>query len=181
MKKPVVIGITAVVIVAAIIIGVVAMSGKDDDTSKSDKKTTTSATTKDGYKLVGACDVLTESIGKKTAGDNATSTPSDDTKTDSINVSNCTYYGSKGVAALLARSALNKEGADSNAQQFKTLPEGAVKVDGLGESAYWAPQYAQLNVLKNNNWYIISAGPAQVSQRTVDQSKALANEIISKL
>lgn len=126
------------------------------------------------------------------AGSVKSTTASADTSSDDIKVSNCTYtYNiSPGdlpvtdyivTASIVSRSARTTTGAESNESHFVSLPEGAEVVEGYGEAAYWNPQFGQLNILKGNNWYILSNGPAVVGERTLNDALKLADTLLAKL
>lgn len=56
------------------------------------------------------------------------------------------------------RSAKDSAGAASNKSVFTSagMPSGAQVVQGYGDNAYWDPSLYQLNILKGNNWYILT-------------------------
>lgn len=108
-----------------------------------------------------------------------------------INVSACIYskdsgsnseVSSKQVASLLVRSANTPVGAQSNQNQFSRLkPADAVNVEDYGDGAYWDAQLAQLHILKNNNWHVITYGSPVASTRTLDEAKQMADLLINKM
>lgn len=177
-------GVVVIVIVAlAAVIAVVVLNNQKTAAPDSNSQPTNSST-KQTYSSPQACDVLTLDVAKKiSAGVAANDTQAADTNTDSIVVSNCNYYDAtaKISIALLVRGAKDETGANSNKAQFDTLPSGAQSVSGYGDKAYWDVNFGQLNILKNNNWYILSSGPATPSSRTLDAAKLLADSIIEKL
>jgi hypothetical protein len=132
-----------------------------------------------------ACDVLTVAIARQILGPDAmTGTAPPSASTSSVSVTNCSYYSPKSTKAvtILARSALDQDGAASNAAQFgSSLPSGATKVKGLGDDAYWNPAFRQLNVLKHNNWYILTAGSLNPKERKISDAESFARLIEGRL
>ena len=173
-------------IIGGVLIAILAVGGIV--LASSGSKTTTKSVTKTAsapsYQIREACNILTPAVATELAGPDAASSPNKDNQSGDINVSSCTYYsvGTKTSIALLIRSPKSKAGADSNAYQFtKGLPADAQKVQGYGDSAYWSPSYGQLNIYKNNTWYILSLGSIKSAERTLTQAKQFANMIIDKL
>lgn len=179
MNKKIVALIGVVVILAGATLVVV--SKKDDSGNPGGKENTSSSTSK--YKQVNACTAFTLADAQAVLGTGAQAGSDDGsaTESDDISVSTCTYTGSGVAATLLARSAKTADGAASNASQFATLPETGTSVTGYGDKAYWDSAYGQLNILKNNNWYILSNGPIRATDRTLENGKKLADQIISHL
>lgn len=74
------------------------------------------------------------------------------------------------------RSALSDSGASSNKAVFGAgIPEGSDKVTGYGEEAYLTSPLGQLNVLKDNNWIIISNGPTKLRDNTLTKAQQVAD------
>lgn len=114
-------------------------------------------------------------------GQNPVSTASPD-----LNISTCTYTLSAGPdhksASLLARVPITDKGITSNNNEFGPLKPTTVQdVDGYGDHAYWDAEHGQLNILKNNNWYILSFGSAAPSSRSLQQTQQLADLLIDKM
>lgn len=168
---------------------------KKDSKSSNDGSTAvdTSSKVDQNFKGVDACTVFTIEEAQKVLGITAKKgdTKAGDVSNDQVSVSTCSYstpladgasVSSIKTATLLARSAKNSEGAKGNKSQFGTgMPAGAQKVDGYGNDAFWNPAFGQLNIMKNNNWYILSSGSPKVSDKTLDDAKKLADVIIDKL
>jgi len=147
---------------------------------------------------VDACDVLTETVAKQVLGEGASKgdTSAGNASSDDVSVSNCTYTfktvtsgsalaqaQSTTATGLLVRAAKTKAGAEGNKAVFgSSRPAGVQDVSGYGDKAYWNPTYGQLNILKGNNWYILShytgVNPAQ---GTLDQAKQLADALKNNL
>lgn len=143
-------------------------------------------------KTVDACSVLTEQVASEFLGEKVVNGDSQtpDASTDDIVVSNCAYStkyvvgkpDSLKTASLLARSAKTIIGADSNRSAFEAQrPAGAQSVEGYGEAAYWNPYTTQLNILKNDNWYIIIGGSTTSTNRSLDQTRILADRLVGEL
>lgn len=139
-----------------------------------------------------ACSIFTLSDAKKVLGATVKGGASPaNGSSNSLTVSTCSYSQdlesgastSAGQAAtLLVRAPKTTSGAESNNNQFGPLrPADAVSVSGYGQSAYWDPQFGQLDILKNNTWYILSSGPLTPSSRTLDHTKQLADILIAKM
>jgi hypothetical protein len=186
MKKSIWAIIGAIVVVVVIVAVVMLSSNKASTHKTSTSSTSANKTASLTYKEYKACDILTPAIAQQIAGADATTnqTLTPEVSTSSVGVTNCDYYSSttKNSVSLLSRSALDKAGADTNNLQFGSgLPDGAQKVSGYGDSAYWSPSYGQFNILKHNNWYILQAGGLIPANRTLDQAKQYANLIIPSL
>lgn len=144
------------------------------------------------HKSKSACQIFTLADAKKVLGPGAKGGPpvSSNSSKD-LAVSACTYTsGASGNApmagiknaSLLVQTPKNDQGIKANQKQFGTdKPADAVDVSGYGQQAYWDPQYGQLNILKNNKWYIVSNGPVTPADRTLDQAKNMADLLINKL
>jgi hypothetical protein len=132
-----------------------------------------------------ACDALTVAIAKQVVGPDATTgTAPPSASTSSVSVTNCSYYSPKSTKAvsILARSALDQNGATSNEAQFgDSLPSGATKVKGIGDDAYWNPASGQFNVLKHDNWYILTAGSLNPKKREMADAESYARLIEGRL
>lgn len=143
-----------------------------------------------------ACDVLTIENARKILGDNAEKTelPGGGTaSSEDIEVSQCAYTqpGSNTLesirnqkqASILVRGAKTQKGADSNKEVFtgSLKPANVQDASGYGDAAFWNPEFGQFNILKNGNWYILSAGVSRPGEKSVDEAKTLADLLISKL
>ncbi len=188
-------------VLAAIIIlggGVFLLTKSDKEApakNQTNESTSTSAETQ-AFSPPKACEAFTLEDAKKVLGDSAEKTElpgGGGASSDDIDVSQCIYSQPGGdtlasiktqkQASLLVRGAKTKKGADSNKDVFtgSLKPAEAQDVSGYGDVAYWNPQFGQLNVFKNGNWYIISAGVSTPAEKTLEESKALADVLISKL
>jgi hypothetical protein len=139
-----------------------------------------------------ACDIFTLADAKELLGDSVKGgeKTSESTSKD-VNVSVCAYTQDHGAnvpvsgrksATLEARIPLTSGGAASNQNQFGPLkPVDVEAVTGYGDNAYWDQVHGQLNILKGNNWYILSAGASSPSDRTLEQAKQLADILEPKL
>lgn len=182
MKKFIPVIIAAVVIAGAA--GAYILTKKDNalvensDPLTSQKKAASA-------KVVDACTLLTQADADAVLGSGATKgEKTKDTSTDDINVSTCTYTQASNfkAATILARSAKTSAGTDSNKAMFSSqLPASIQKIDGIGDSAYWDPTYGQLNILKNNNWYIVSVGGLKPTDKTLSETRVLADRVLSRM
>lgn len=139
----------------------------------------------DSFTRVDACDILTKKIVTETFGGEVSGTTpvSGASSNPEMLVTTCSLTsntGNKtnGTAVLLARVALSKYGAGNNNQEFEiNKPEGAVDVKNLGDDAYYVPSFNQLNILKGNNWYILSSYVEDVLDGTLDETVSLAKKL----
>lgn len=139
-----------------------------------------------------SCDILTEEIAKSLLGDELDH-PSDgtgDTSTPDLAVSTCHYVTkvnpeeaskdglpkSSGVS-LLARVAKTQAGADSNQHLFNNYPAGGQEVEGIGDKAFYSPDFRQLNVLKGNNWYVVTHYVDVITNASLESNKKLAEKL----
>jgi hypothetical protein len=139
-----------------------------------------------------ACTIFSLADAKQLLGDNAKggSNPVSESSSD-FDVSTCTYTQDQGnnapvasrkSATLQVQAPKTDIGIASNQREFGPLrPTNAEDVAGYGDQAYWDPEHGQLNILKNNIWYILSFGPSTPAGRTLDQAKQLADLISAKL
>lgn len=189
MKRPLIYTLGAGLILAAaaaITLAVHSSNSQDDKTSNQPTSSATSRSVKQ------ACAIFTLADAKKLLGDTAkggeNGAPS---SSADLAVSTCTYTQDAGnnvpvstspSATLLVRLPQTARGITSNRGQFGPLrPDSVQPVSGYGDSAYWDPQYGQLNILKNNTWYILSYGPITPADRTLDQTERLASILINKM
>ncbi len=91
---------------------------------------------------------------------------------DHVIISTCTYQLGEGTAgkaaSLLARTAKDAEGSANDKAQFSSQrPSNAQEVNGYGDVAYWNVDFAELNILKGNVWYVITNGPPRAPERTL--------------
>jgi len=179
------------VIVAAAVVAYVAV-GSRDHSDKSSSAADSANHEKTSPADNKACGIFTLALAKQLLGDTAKGGASTtNASSEDISVSSCTYaqtgntrstVATRKTATLLARAPLTLVGTNSNRNQFGQLkPDNAQDVSGYGDNAYWAPDLAQLNILKNNNWYVLTYGPASPAGRTLDQTRQLADLLIGRL
>jgi hypothetical protein len=176
----------AAAVVAVLLATKSSKSHDDKHTSPPTSKTQRKPTAKN------ACTIFTLADAKQLLGGTAKGgvNPIYDSSTD-FDISTCSYTQDQGTnapvssrksATLLIQAPKTDIGIASNQKQFGPLkPSGVQDVSGYGDQAYWDVEHGQLNVLKNNVWYILSYGPTTPSERTLDQAKQLAGLIISKM
>jgi hypothetical protein len=181
----------ALVILAAVAI-FVAMDNSQDHSDKTASKSTTTADHSTAFPQRKACTIFTLADAKQVLGDSAKGgEAANSTSSDDLDVSTCNYTQDSGSnvpvstnksASLLVRAPKSGAGTTSNQAQFGYLkPADSQQVAGYGDNAYWDHQYGQLNILKNNTWYILSNGPITPADRTLDQAKQLADILIDKM
>ena len=183
--------IVGVVIVVGGISTVLITQNGDDGVIVSDVATGKSeeVTFTDDMEGINACDLLTEDVAKIILGDLAKNgeLPAGQAVTKDIAVSDCVYTAridpsapvslanTKGVS-LLIRSAKTSKGVDSNNDQFGAFkPSGVQDVEAIGDNAFFNPEFGQLNVLKDGNWYIVNSYIGNAGIGTLDSNKELAN------
>lgn len=184
MKKSVVIGIIIVVIVA--IGGFYTISNKQGASSDGkDQSVTKTSDTKTKLKTFDACEIFTLESARQILGEATTLSPgTPSASSDDLKVSNCSYNNEAStvadmrVASVLVRSPLTQDGVDGNKQAFnEQKPATAQSVSGYGQSAFWNTQMHQLNVLKDNNWIIISNGTSNPANNTLEDAKKVADKL----
>ena len=137
------------------------------------------------------CDIFTSEDAKKILGESAKPTDSNNDKPKDVNhvlISTCTYQLDAGAgitgksASLLARTAKDAEGSANDKAQFSSQrPSNAQEVKGYGDAAYWNVDFAELNILKGNVWYIITNGPPRAPERTLAEAITMADLIKTRL
>jgi hypothetical protein len=139
-----------------------------------------------------ACKIFSLADAKQVLGDSAKGGNSGPAvSSEDMSVSACSYTQDSGsnapvstskAASLKVSATKSGAGITSNQNQFgPAKPSGAQQVTGYGDDAFWDAQYGQLNILKNNRWYILSSGPITPADRTLDQAKQLADLLIDKM
>lgn len=175
MKKAYVVGgIVAILLAVAVVLFVV----KNNTSAPSPGDVS-------NYKLYNACEMLTEQEASEVLGANAMKgDEAAPVSSDDLKVTSCTYNNGVGNAqdivstTLLVRSPLTDAGAASNRNGLEDgTIVGNVPVEGYGDKAVWNPDTGQLNVLKDNTWFIISYGKAQPTSHSLDDVKKLADKI----
>lgn len=139
-----------------------------------------------------ACRIFTLPDAKKLLGESAKGgTNPAYTSSADLDVSTCSYSQGQGTSAavsslrsatLLLREPKSASGSSSNRNQFGPLrPQNSQDVSGYGDSAYWDTQHGQLNILKNDKWYILSFGPVTPANRTLEHTRQLADLLIIRM
>lgn len=190
MKRAWIYIIGAVLVIAATAAILIAMGSSKNHTDK--KPAASNSELKPKLAVKQACTIFTLADAKQVLGDSAKGGETGtSTSSDALAVSTCSYtqqigsntpVSSSKSASLLVRAPKNSAGVTSNQNQFSVLkPAGTQSVSGYGDNAYWDGQFGQLNILKNNTWYIVSNGPITPTARTLDQAKQLADLLINKM
>lgn len=140
-----------------------------------------------------ACLRYTLADAKQLMGDTAKPGSNPVYESDGANLytSSCTYAkqispgqtdGDKTSSTLLMRLPKTDKGTLSNQNEFGPLvPADATQLTGYGDKAFWDPDHGELNILKNDIWYVLSIGPAAPVSRSLDQVKAMADLLLPKL
>lgn len=199
MNKLIIGLVGAVVVVGAGVVFVVTRGG---DSAKVTNTTTGQSqeikTGDDAFVAVDACDVVTQSVADQVLGSGSTKsdTSAGNASSDDVSVSNCNYLNKPHTGnplqdakngttlGLLARAAKSSAGANSNKAVFGSQkPSGVEDLSGYGDKAYYNPQYGQINILKGNNWYILSVKKGVDSRvvSTLDVVKPFADAIKDNL
>lgn len=194
MKKnlPIVKIVAGVIIAVAFVAGAVVLFNKSDDTTATEGSSDSSKR----YGIPNACKLFTIEDAKKVLGASAqvSSTTPPSASNEDIEVTQCLYSQPSGdtmasiraakQASILVRGAKSDAGETSNRDVFygAQKPSGVQDISGYGDAAYWNPEFGQLNVYKNGNWYILSVGGSMsVKDRKVDDAKKLADVLKDKL
>lgn len=127
------------------------------DVSDADKQATAAGNARP---ITDACKLLTVSAAKQVVGINAhavTATSTSSLKTSNSTLTSCAFTGQNGTVQLVIRKPSGRLGIAENGIEFGSgRPAGAAALNGYGQAAYWNPSNKTLNVLGDNNWYIIS-------------------------
>ena len=192
MKRTWIYLIGAVLVIAAAVGVFIAIDNSNDHSGKATNSNTEQASSSQAFKPRQACKVFTLADAKQLLGASAKgSEVTSNTSSDDLEVSTCNYTQDSGSnspitaaksASILVRAPKTGAGITSNENQFGPLkPADSEHVAGYGDNAYWDSQYGQLDILKNNTWYILSYGPITPADRTLDQAKQLADMLIDKM
>lgn len=185
MNKIVIAGV-AIAVIAAIGGGIYFISSNQNSAGEDDQQSITrSDDTRIGLKTYDACEIFTLESAKQVLGEAAAPSQASipPATSDDIKVSSC-YYGDessssasdRNIAGILVRAPLTETGIESNKQAFSgTRPESAQPVSGYGQDAFWNTEAHQLNVLKDNNWIIISNGKSKIENNTLEDAKKVAD------
>lgn len=190
MKKIIII----VVVVLVLTGGAILLTGNGKKDSNSPNTSSNLESSSKEFSPPEACSLFTLEDAKKVLGETAEKpeTSSPQSSSDDVAVSQCLYQQPAGAdiasirnqkqASVLVRGAKTPVGSDSNKAAFADqLPMAAERVDGYGDAAFWNPEFGQLNILKDGNWYIIQVGATSLDSRTIDEAKKLADVLTSKL
>jgi len=140
-----------------------------------------------------ACQRYTLADAKQLLGQSAkaSTSPKTDSSGGNLYTSSCTYTkqalpgqesSAKQSSTLTIRQPQSEKGVQSNQGEFGPLiPKDAQIVDGYGDKAFWDPDHGELNILKAYIWYEFSIGPTNPGDRTLDQTKPMADLLLPKL
>jgi len=117
--------------------------------------------------VTAACSLLTLTVAKQLLGNGATSsTPSDTSSMQATDtsLSACAYASGSSTLQLVIRTPTSSLGTSENDTVFGSgRPTNTTAVQGYGQSAYWDPSNASLDVLGSNNWYVITTSSGSES------------------
>lgn len=140
-----------------------------------------------------ACGIFTLADAKRLLGDSVKGGDNPaDTSSQDIDVTTCNYLqdlsssnvpvSSGKTASLTVKIPKTADGIKSNQGQFGPIkPSGVEDISGYGDNAYWDTEHGQLDILKNNTWYILSNGSTTPSSRTLDEARQMADLLIGKM
>ena len=145
-----------------------------------------------GKKLAGkvdACALLTKDDAEAILGGNVNAPTTNNAEQGGTVVSQCHYSSIAGgtvkQVGVLARQSPTADEARQTFQRAQGASKDlsgteAQKIAGLGDDAYWTGgKLAQLNVLKDNVWLIVTANPGQGDR--LEASKTAANKILAHI
>lgn len=145
------------------------------DTDDADKQAAAHARARP---VTDACKLLTQAVAMVILGGNAqTATPDSAAPFVATNtaITGCKYSTGSSAVQLMIRRPNGALGVSENATVFGSgKPSGAATVSGYGQAAYWDPSAHTLNVLGDNNWYIISRGGGSTQADAEATAKLLA-------
>jgi hypothetical protein len=79
-------------------------------------------------------------------------------QTADTTVMTCAYSNNSGSATVVVHRAHTTIGASSNEVAFGSgRPSGVTAVSGYGSSAFWQSTSSELNILHDNDWYVIAS------------------------
>ncbi len=132
-----------------------------------------------------ACKLFTLSDAKKVIGSKTEASKSNaNAVSDKATVSTCSYVANAAevrdvkAITILARSS-NKIQARQSFELGRN--DKAQIIKDLGDSAYYAPDSNQLNILKGESWIIIAATIGAEKNNTVELPQQIAKVVLSKL
>lgn len=127
-----------------------------------------------------ACDVFTPDIAKQVLGEGATQAPTPpggNVSSGDIRVTQCLYNTGDSLdspmANVLVRGAKNRDAYKTNEFGFDNGRGEALS--GLGDDAYFSPEFGQVNILVNGGqyWVIVDADGNR------DSAESIARSIVS--
>lgn len=173
-NKDLLIGVAICAVAAALIVGVVVFARQQ---------------TKLVYQPLKACELLTANEAGLLLGSQAINgTKSEPQLSGNTAISKCAYSDSNQdmnkmiVAALTVRSGINDNGKTQNTSEFTIAAKGneVESVEGIGDAAFFNSSRGQLNVLKDEQWFIISYGTGLAPEtNTLDKTVELARLALS--
>lgn len=142
---------------------------------------------------IDACTILTNDIVKDFVGKEVqkVAAPASDIGTTGRKMSTCNYIaqltenieteGPKlSGANLIIYTAHSANAVQDNKAQFSQKPENITEVEGIGDDAYYNPDYRQLHVMKGSSWYVLTAYKDSILNSTLESTKELAEKMAFK-
>lgn len=134
---------------------------RNNTSNKTTSSTTAGASTAASKSVnsSGPCNaVLTTDQAKAVIGGNPSTSSSNGDSSQSADITSiaCKYTSGSVVASIIENKSNTPTGQHENDDQFgSSRPSGVTTVSGYGQAAYWQTTTG-LNVLENNNWYVVS-------------------------
>lgn len=189
MKKVIIGVVIALVFIAGGVGAYLVFTNPNQDEVLNNTTTTTKSSNDSKLTTVNACDVLTEEVAKEVIGESVKKiTPSTNTaiSTPENTASNCYYVIADASdasspkmsgATLIVYSAKSHAGGESNKAQFANKSSDVQQVEGIGDDAFYNPEFRQLHVLKGNNWYILTNFKDTIMNSSLESNKQLAEKL----
>jgi hypothetical protein len=90
-----------------------------------------------------------------------------------ITITTCAYSVGSNTAAVTEHKSNTPTGQHENDDQFgSSRPSGVTSVSGYGQNAYWQTSTG-LNVLENNNWYVVNLSGNESSSEQLAKAAQL--------
>ena len=132
--------------------------------------------------LTKACEILDLDIVQKALGQTAERNERADdaaVNNEEIVFSKCVYKTEDKVASLTLRSPRNENGKNLNNQVFDEASkvESVEMITNFGDKAFWNPEFAQLNIYKDGEWYNFEYGSILPSERALAETIEFTEDI----
>lgn len=128
----------------------------------------------------GPCDsVLTVSQAKSVLGGSPTAKNGNGTTGQSADITTvtCSYSVEPDIATIIEHKSNTPTGQHENDDRFgSSRPSGVTNVSGYGQAAYWETSTG-LNILQDNNWYVVSVSNNGSLNEPTSKQLAQASQI----